>query len=406
MDRKENLLKIAETMVSHCDRCGACLPVCPLFDVKGIEATSARGKNSIIRGLAQGELRPTRAVLKAVDFCLLCRACVEVCPANVPTDEAMVDVRQHLSDLFGGATLEYRIVGNILKRRWVVKIASFILSVLRKSGLNRLVPYGMAPDQYTRKVFLHAFAGPASVGRKVLPSDKTIPAEAKVAYFHGCGMDMMFPEAARQSREVIKMTTPVTERKNVCCGLPHLAHGLRNDFLELAKKNIAVFEDADIVVTDCASCGSTLKGYRFFFQDDPEMAGRAADFSKKVMDLTEYLVKAGFKPRQRTSAVLTYHDPCHLARGQGITKQPRELLNAAGNFVEMKGANVCCGGAGSFHLDYPDTAEKILAKKQRNIEESGASLVVTDCPGCLIQLSKAANASGGRFKAVHISQVI
>ena len=406
MDNKQDLLQIAEKMVSHCDRCGACLPVCPLFDVRGIEASSARGKNSIMRGLAEGELKPTRAVLRAVDFCLLCRACVEVCPANVPTDEAMVDVRQHLSDLFGGATLEYKIVGGILKRPGVVKAAASALSFLRKTGLNDLVPYGMAPDEYTRARFLASFAGPAAVGRKAPLSDKTISADTKVFYFHGCGMDMMFPKAASRSREIIRTTAPVGEKRNVCCGLPHLAHGLREDFLELAGKNIAVFEEADIVVTDCASCGATLKNYRFFFGDDPVMSKRAEAFSKKVMDLTEYLVKAGYKPQQRTNTVFTYHDPCHLARGQGITKQPRDLLKEAGNFVEMKGANVCCGGAGSFHVDYPEEAGEILEKKQKNIEESGASLVVTDCPGCLIQLSKAARASGGKFRAVHISQVI
>lgn len=404
--KEEDLLRNAAKMVHNCDRCGACLTVCPLFEVKGIEATAARGKNSIVRALAEGGLKPTKEVLKAVDFCLLCRACVEVCPANVPTDEAMVDVRQHLSDLFGGATLEYKIVGGILKRPGVVKAAASTLLLLRKSGLNNLVPYGMAPDEYTRARFLNSFAGPAAIGRKAPLSDKIIAANTKISYFHGCGMDMMFPEAASQSRKIIGTTAPLSEKKNVCCGLPHLAHGRREDFLSLAKKNIAVFEEADIVVTDCASCGATLKNYRFFFGDDSVMSSRAEAFSKKVMDLTEYLVKAGYKPRQRTNAVFTYHDPCHLVRGQGITKQPRDLLKEAGNFVEMKGANVCCGGAGSFHVDYPEEAGEILEKKQKNIEESGASLVVTDCPGCLIQLSKAARASGGKFKAVHISQVI
>jgi glycolate oxidase iron-sulfur subunit len=404
--RERNLLRHAADMVQHCDRCGACLAVCPLFEAKGIEATSARGKNSILIALAEGELEPAKAVLKAVDFCLLCRACVEVCPANVPTDEAMIDVRQHLSDRFGGASLEYRIVGNILKHPWIVKVAAFLLLLLRRSGLNHLVPYGMAPDEYTRARFLNSFAGPAAIGGKAPLSDKTIAADTKVAYFHGCGRDMLFPEAASESREIIGTTAPLSEKRNVCCGLPHLAHGRREDFLSLAKTNIAVFEEADIVVTDCASCGSTLKNYRFYFSDDPVMGKRAEAFSRKVMDLTEYLVKAGYKPRQRTNAVLTYHDPCHLARGQGITREPRELLKEAGDFVEMKGADVCCGGAGSFHVDYPEAAQHILKRKQKNIEESVASLVVTDCPGCLIQLAKAAKASGGKFRAVHISQVI
>ena len=124
------------------------------------------------------------------------------------------------------------------------------------------------------------------------------------------------------------------------------------------------------------------------------------------MDLTEYLVKVGYKPRQRVAAQLTYHEPCHLGRGQGIKKQPRELLRAAGNFVEMAGADTCCGGAGSFHMDYPEISAAILNKKRANIEKTGAQIVVTECPVCLAQLTKAAEESGGKFRAMHISQVL
>ncbi len=400
------LLRDAARMIHSCDRCGSCLTVCPLFGINEIEATGARGKNSIVKALAEGGIKPTQAVLKAVDFCLLCRACVEICPASVPTDEAMVDVRQHLTDLFGGPSLEYRVVGALLKNPVVVSIAAKSLSLLRKTGLNTMMPYGMAPEEYTRSHFLATFAGPAAIGKKAPPSDKQISPNARIAYFHGCGMEMMFPDAAVQSREIIETTAPLVDRKNVCCGLPHLAHGERKDFLALARKNIAIYDDAGIVVTDCASCGATLKNYGSFFNDDPVLKEKAEKFSQKIMDLTEYLAKVGYQPRQKTSAVMTWHDPCHLARGQGISEQPRKLLKEAGNFVEMRGAAVCCGGAGSFHIDHPETSAKILGNKQKNIEATGAALVVTDCPGCLIQLSKAAAASGGKFRAVHISEVL
>lgn len=400
------LFRRAASMVHSCDRCGSCLTVCPLFGVAEVEVTGARGKNSIVRALAEGGVQPTRAALKAVDFCLLCRACVEICPANVPTDETMIDVRQHLNDLLGGPKLEYRIVGGILKRPGLVSAAAKALSLLRRTGLGRLAPHGMAPEEFTRSRFLSSFAGPAALGGKVPSSGKTPAKNSPVSYFHGCGMEMMFPEAAAQSREIISTTAPLSERKNVCCGLPHLAHGKRQDFLLLARKNMEIFADDEIVITDCASCGATLKNYGSFFSDTPALKKKAEEFSKKVMDLTEYLAQTAYQPRQKTNAVLTYHDPCHLARGQGIADQPRELLRKAGNFIEMNGASICCGGAGSFHIDYPETAAKILLNKQKNIEETGASLVVTACPGCLIQLAKAAEASGGRFKAVHISQVL
>ena len=219
-------------------------------------------------------------------------------------------------------------------------------------------------------------------------------------------MEMMFPDAANKTREILSSITTPQFVDNTCCGLLHIAHGMQKDFYKMAKENIRLFENADIVVTDCASCSSTLKHFGKYFADDPEWKDRAETFSKKIMDLTEYLVKVGYKPRQQTNATLTFHEPCHLGRGQGIRTQPRELLKAAGNYVEMKGSVACCGGAGSFHIDYPEISDSLLEKKRINIENTKADIVVTECPTCLVQMNKAAERSGGKFKVMHISQVL
>ncbi|MBU2226234.1 MAG: (Fe-S)-binding protein [Proteobacteria bacterium] len=400
------LLQEAKNKVGQCDRCGACLPVCPLFGVRDVELSSARGKNAIALALAEGGIEPALDTLAAVNFCLLCRACVENCPSKVKTDEAMIDLRQFLVERTGATNAKYRAAGGLLGNLPLVKLAAGTLALLRKLGLNSVFPHGLAPDEYTRAHFLAAFAGPAALGRKAPPSEVEITSKTKVAYFYGCGMRMMFPGAASETLAILQTTTRVLRPDNVCCGLPHLAHGLRGDFLALARKNIRLYEEADLIVSDCASCSGTLKHIASFFAGDPKWEDRAEAFSRKAMDLTEYLVKAGYTPRQKTEAVFTYHDPCHLARGQGIKTQPRDLLKAAGEFVEMEEADACCGGAGSFHVDYPEISAKILEKKRGNIEKTGAAVVVTGCPGCLIQLTKAAEAGGGRFRAMHISQVI
>jgi len=403
---ENELLQEAKKNVSQCDRCGTCLPVCPLFGVKDIETSSARGKNAITRALAEGGIEPTPDVLAAVNFCLLCRACVETCPSKNKTDEAMINVRQYLVNQAGGPSVKYKAIGRFLKSRGMVKIAAGTLSILRKLGLNNVFPNGMVPEEYTRAHFAAAFAGPAALGQKVPPSGVTLTATTKVAYFEGCGMRMMFPKASAETLKILKTTTQVMLRDNVCCGMPHLAHGLRDEFLALAKKNIRFYESAEVVVCDCASCGGALKHVASYFKEDPEWKDRAAAFSGKVMDLTEYLVKVRYTPRRKVDTTFTYHDPCHLVRGQGIKKQPRDLLRATGKFVEMKEADTCCAGAGTFHMDYPEISSKIVEKKRRNIERTGAAIVVTGCPGCLIQLTKAAKASGGKFKPMHISQVI
>ncbi len=405
-NNNRDLLKEVKDIVSQCDRCGTCLPVCPLFGVKDVEASSARGKNNLARAIVEGGFKPDAKILDRMNFCLLCRACVDNCPSKVKTDEAMIAVRQHLTDRTGGPGIKYRALGGMLKKLGMVKLSACALGAVKKLGLGGLVPHGMAPAPYSREQYLARFAGPAALAGKAPASSATVGANAKVAYFHGCGMRMMFPEAVAETLKVLGTVTAVREVDNVCCGLPHLAHGLREDFLALAKENIRLFEGADIVVSDCASCAGTLKHFAAYLADDPEWRDEAKAFSAKVMGLSEYLFKAGYQPRQRSEAKITFHEPCHLGRGQGIKKEPRQLLGAAGDFVEMAGADVCCGGAGSFHIDYPEAADAVLEKKRANIEKSGADIVVSECPTCLVQLGKAAKRSGGRFKVMHISQVL
>ncbi len=404
---EEILLQEAREKVSQCDRCGACLPVCPLFGVREVEAASARGKNALVRALTDGGLEPTADLLARVDFCLLCRACVETCPNKVGTDAAMIDVRQYLRDRMGCWSAKEAALAGLLKSRGLVKLTAAMLSLLRRFGLNDLLPRGLVPDEQTREHFLTAFAGPAALGQRVPSSAMaTVAATARVAYFKGCGMRMLFPAASAETFRILQAATPVLRKDNPCCGLPHLAHGRRSAFLALARQNIALYENADVVVSDCASCSGTLKHISSYFAGDPLWQERAAAFSRKVLDLTEYLVNIGYRPRRQVDAPVTYHDPCHLARGQGITQPPRDLLEATGRFIEMKDAATCCGGAGAFHLEYPVISSRILEKKRANIERTGAAVVVTACPGCLIQLVKAAQASGGKFRAMHISQII
>jgi len=403
---KKSYLKDVEGIVSQCDRCGNCLTVCPLFGSKDIESSSARGKNNIARGMLQGVVKPSVEVLKIINFCLLCGTCVANCPSKVKTNDAMIALRQYFADKNGSPGAKYKALGILMKNRKLVKLSAVTFMVLRKSGMNKIIPNGMVPKEFTRKQYLTSFAGPAALGSFVPTSPIEFSNKSKVAYFKGCGMSMMFPDAVEGTLAILRTLTEPQLIDNMCCGLPHLAHGLRADFLEMAKTNISLFADADVIVSDCASCGGTLKHMATYFADDPVWKERATAFSGKIMGLSEYLVHVGYQPQQRVDATLTFHEPCHLGRGQGIKKQPRQLLKASGNFIEMTGSDTCCGGAGSFHMDYPDIAQSILDKKRLNIENSGAHIVVSECPTCLVQLNKAATQSGGKFKVMHISQVI
>ncbi len=406
MKTQQELLKQVQEIVSQCDRCGTCLTVCPLYGVKDVEVSSARGKNNLALGLLLGVVKPTPEVQESMNFCLLCRTCVDNCPTKVQTDEAMMAIRQYLADTSGNISLEYKVLGSLMKNRLMVKLSSGALGAMRKIGVNKLIPYGVVPCEFTKEEYTAAFAGPMALGAPVDRPPVSVSANTRVAYFRGCGMEMMFPDAANRTRDILSSVTQPQFVDNSCCGLLHIAHGMQEDFYKMAKENIRLFETADVVVTDCASCSSTLKHFGKYFANDPEWKDRAEAFSKKIMDLTEYLVKVGYKPRQQTGATLTFHEPCHLGRGQGVRTQPRELLKAAGNYVEMKGADACCGGAGSFHIDYPEVSGSLLNKKRVSIENTKADIVVTECPTCLVQMNKAAELSGGKFKVMHISQVL
>ncbi|MGA2081791.1 MAG: (Fe-S)-binding protein [Holophaga sp.] len=399
-----DLLRQARDLVAECDRCGTCLPVCPLFRVLDLERASSRGRNTIARGLAEGFLEPGAGPRAAVEFCLLCRACTDTCPNRVPTDQAMIRLRQFFTDAAGGPRTRHRLMGGFLRRRGWVRAGARILAAFRRLGLDALLPVSAAPREATRRQYLAALAGPAVLGGA--PPAASFRPGARVAYFQGCGMRLLFPDAARCTLDLLGRSGPVAALDNACCGLPHLAHGMGAEFLRLARENIALAGNADLVVTDCASCGGTLKHLGEHFRDDPDWREPAAAFSAKVMDLSEYLVQAGYRPAPRPGVTFTFHDPCHLARGQGVRAQPRELLRAAGTLVEMDESDACCGGAGTFHLDHPGAAAMVLARKRESIERTGAGIVVTACPGCLVQLTRAAEASQGKFKVLHLSQVL
>ena len=173
-----------------------------------------------------------------------------------------------------------------------------------------------------------------------------------------------------------------------------------------ARHNIALFEQAqvEVIVTDCATCGSTLKDYGQLLADDPEWAARANAFSKKVRDVSEFLMSIPLeKPQGRVEARVTYHDPCHLRRGQGVWKEPRALLKMIDGieFIEMPEADWCCGSAGSQLITHYETSLKVLARKMDNLTATQAQYIASGCPGCQMQLNVGIRKRGLNVQVVH-----
>ena len=242
-------------------------------------------------------------------------------------------------------------------------------------------------------------------------SSAKIPSKGSVGFVRGCVMNVLFGDTNEASIQLLNEGgyDVVTPPGQVCCGALYAHGGNLAQARDCARHNIEVFEKhgLDAIIINAAGCGSTLKEYGHLLHGDPEWSQRAAAFSAKVKDLTEVLEK--FKVQNPRSKVVTYHDACHLAHAQRITKQPRELLKAVvgKNFVELPEADVCCGSAGSYNLTEPEMAERLQRRKTENILKSGAQVVVTTNPGCLLQIRAGLKKAGAKqIEVLHIADFL
>jgi glycolate oxidase iron-sulfur subunit len=196
--------------------------------------------------------------------------------------------------------------------------------------------------------------------------------------------------------------------ENVCCGLPPYSYGDLEAAAGLARTNLAALTDDGPILTECGSCSSFLKEYpRLFPEGTPERA-RAEAMAARVQDATEFLMKVELPELRPVSAVVTYHDPCHLSRYQKLTREPRELLKRIPGieYRELPEGDWCCGGAGSYSLTHHDKAVQILERKMRNVRATGAGILVTACPACMMQLRYGASRFGLPVEVLHLSQVL
>jgi glycolate oxidase iron-sulfur subunit len=251
--------------------------------------------------------------------------------------------------------------------------------------------------------------------RQELPliSRATNQSKYRVGFFLGCAQSLMFSEESAATVRVLNRNgcTVITPKETVCCGMPAAGYGLQDLVIEHAKLNIELFgkEELDVIVTDCATCGSKLKEYAEILEGDPNWAERATTFSSKIRDVSEFLVSIPLeKPQGKFKARITYHDPCHLRRAQKIWKEPRELLQMIDGveYVELPEADWCCGSAGSQLITHYETSTRVLDRKMENLKSTGAEIITSGCPGCQMQLMTGIQRSGLNVKVMHPIQLL
>ena len=196
-----------------------------------------------------------------------------------------------------------------------------------------------------------------------------------------------------------------------CCGLPPYSYGDLVVARDLARQNLTIFDnlEADFLVTECASCSSFLKKYAELLETDPEWAPAAQQFAATVRDFTEILPDLSLPhPSHLSDRTVTYHDPCHLVRGQQITEEPRRLLTdfAGLQLREMVEADWCCGAAGSYNIAHPKMSLQILERKIRRAQDTDAEVIATACPACIIQLTYGMRQTNDSRPVRHIAELI
>jgi glycolate oxidase iron-sulfur subunit len=334
------------------------------------------------------------------------------CPVGIRPAELALDMRTYAE---GRKPKQWKVAlfGSVFARPERLEWATLPLRLYEKTGLRRAVHALGVPRLLTGRVRdLEAMLPrmPRRPLRRVLPEVSKPAGEEKrrVGFFLGCAQSLLFAKASAAAVRVLTRNgcTVVTPRETVCCGMPAKAYGRSDLAKRQAMHNIALFELADsaAIVTDCATCGSSLKDYGALLADDPAWAGRARSFSGKVRDVSEFLAQIPLeRPTGSFKARVTYHDPCHLRRGQGIWKEPRALLRLVEGleFAEAPQADWCCGSAGSQLVTHYETSTKVLDRKMENLQATRPDYIASGCPGCQMQLMAGARRRKLDVEVVH-----
>jgi glycolate dehydrogenase iron-sulfur subunit len=418
--KPKELEKIRDKITQGCTRCGFCTFFCPVYQETLNESFVARGKIALMRDVMNGARLLEAGLLEHMDTCLLCRACVENCPTRVETDAMVLAARADGVSQKDLSLFEKFFFRHIVSRRKtfgsVVKAASRVQKILPGSGPSgsiRHLPQIFSGRQKGRQIPSLS----KTFFRDLIP-ETTTPANGiktigGVALFAGCGMEYLYPMiGVRMVQFLAGHGVEVHFPKDQsCCGIPVHARGDLATAEKMARQNADAFKKYDTVITGCATCGATLKGYAQRFQSVSGNREIFESFSRSVVDLNQYLIGflSGSDLHLEARKVyhgkrVTWHDPCHLVRYQGIKEQPRHILKATSHiqYIEMPDADRCCGFGGSFSIYHYDISRKIAQKKVRAIQVSGADLVVTACPGCIAQLNDALIQNGMPQRAVHI----
>ena len=412
-------------LLADCVHCGFCLPACPTYALWGRETDSPRGRIHLIKVALEGKAQITDDFARHFDTCLGCMACVTACPSGVQYDKLVEATRPQLERHIKrsrGDHLFRRLIFSLFpyprRLRWI----ALKLWAYQRLGLQRLArATGLLNVLPARLRAMEAMAPPVTLGSTLSSMPSFIPAigtkRRRVAMLLGCVQRIFFSDVNKATARVLAAEgcEVVIPQGQGCCGALMLHAGLEEDAAAMARQFIDAFEmelsTVDAIVINAAGCGSTLKEYGYLLRDDPDYASKAETLAAKCRDISEVL--ADLEPRAPRHPVplrIAYHDACHLQHAQHVTDEPRQVLSTIPELQvhEIPEAGLCCGSAGIYNLVEPESARELGNRKARHVVTTGAEVVVSSNPGCLLQIKSALESeeAGCTLRTMHLVELV
>jgi len=369
--------------------------------VDGRESLTARGKMHLLgTDLAKS---PSAVFENVFSQCLLCGACEQVCPRNLPITDIISKARSRFSTFYGQGGLHKVVARSVLARPG-------LLEGLVRAGIS-LKRINALPSHSGLRLRLGLLENrTGSPESSVLEQERQ---QTDISYFTGCLARHLQPSVAVATRDLLRHCdqSAYEPAEQCCCGLAAWSAGKREQAVELARKNIQAFSGSDgPVITSCASCSSYLFSYPDLFAPDDPWHDRARQFADRVREFTTFfngvlLPEGGAKTEQSVHAF--YHDPCHLRFRKNGRKTPRDLLKKMGvQVVEPENGPACCGQGGLFHLGYPQTSERIFSKTGWRALARQPDCITTTCSGCLMQYQQGMARQEESIRVVHLAVLL
>lgn len=388
--------------MKRCARCGKCRAVCPTFLVTGDETRVARGRINLIEAVLEGKVAPTPYAREIILSCYRCMRCVEACPSGVDVGKIIQRARNMLTRAGGLDRAGRFIFRHVLPRRGRYDL---VMGAVRAA--QRFLPRGRSQPVRHLPLLYKGKRNIPPVAKR--PALRELPelikgrGEMKVSVFAGCLLNYVYPEVMSSLLRVLAMhgVDVIFPKSQLCCGAPVLALGDVDSARRLALRNVECLEadKVDAVIFGCASCGFTMK------HDYPMLFPETRAITSKIYDISEFIDEfLGYSNLPLNEAV-TYHDPCHLRWGRGIEEPPRNIVRQSGRFVELEGAGKCCGLGGSFSLTHYEMSRALGKAKAEAISRSGAGIVATSCPGCILQLRDQLASKKMNTRVMHVVQL-